>query len=66
MAAAGIDDYCIRDVLKPEPGRVRMILSGIINFARFHEDNIYVLQAYMDESVNILRKLKCIFIAVER
>ncbi|CAG8488024.1 10257_t:CDS:10 [Paraglomus brasilianum] len=53
MAAAGIDDYCIRDVLKPEPGRVRMILSGIINFARFHEDNIYVLQAYMDESENV-------------
>ncbi|CAG8569151.1 9889_t:CDS:2, partial [Paraglomus occultum] len=53
MTSAGIDDYCVRDVLKPEPGRVRMILSGIINFARFHEDNIYLLQAYLDKSENV-------------
>ncbi|CAG8452954.1 13372_t:CDS:10 [Ambispora leptoticha] len=32
---AGINDFAIRDSIKPEPGRIRKILSGIINFARF-------------------------------
>ncbi|CAG8483402.1 8943_t:CDS:10 [Ambispora gerdemannii] len=42
---AGINDFAIRDSVKPEPGRIRKILSGIINFARFQTGR----QPFFDE-----------------
>ncbi|KAF9574850.1 kinetochore-associated Ndc80 complex subunit nuf2, partial [Lunasporangiospora selenospora] len=38
MYEVGISDFTSRDVLKPEPERVRRILSAVINFAKFRED----------------------------
>ncbi|KAI9355939.1 Nuf2 family-domain-containing protein [Zopfochytrium polystomum] len=36
----GLGDISIRDVVKPEPGRVRRILSAIINFTKFRGERI--------------------------
>lgn len=35
MCDLGIDDFSIMDIIKPEPERVRRLLSAIVNFARF-------------------------------
>lgn len=38
MHAVLIETFSMRDIMKPEPGRIKMILSGIINFAKFREE----------------------------
>ncbi|KAJ2365306.1 kinetochore-associated Ndc80 complex subunit nuf2 [Coemansia sp. RSA 2611] len=42
----GIDDFSLRDMLKPEPNRVRRILSGVCNFAMFRDDRMPTLEKY--------------------
>lgn len=46
MVQVGIDDFSIRDIVKPEPGHVRRILSAIINFAKFREERMAVFEQY--------------------
>lgn len=43
MREVGIEDFGIRDLIRPEPHRLRIILSAVINFAKFREEqlNIY-------------------------
>ncbi|KAF9958697.1 kinetochore-associated Ndc80 complex subunit nuf2 [Modicella reniformis] len=38
MYELGVTDFTSRDVTKPEPERVRRLLSAVINFAKFKED----------------------------
>ncbi|KAI8808577.1 Nuf2 family-domain-containing protein [Cladochytrium replicatum] len=40
----GIEDFSVRDIIRPEPGRVRRIFSAIINFAKFREQRMDVFQ----------------------
>jgi kinetochore protein Nuf2 len=40
MSCVGIDDFSLKDVLKPESSRIKMIFSGIINFAKFREQQL--------------------------
>ncbi|KAJ3306519.1 kinetochore-associated Ndc80 complex subunit nuf2, partial [Blyttiomyces sp. JEL0837] len=42
VSELGITDFCIRDLIKPEPGRIRRIFSAIINFVKFREDKLNV------------------------
>ncbi|KAJ1557965.1 kinetochore-associated Ndc80 complex subunit nuf2, partial [Cladochytrium tenue] len=44
MIEVGVTDFSIRDVIKPEPGRVRRVLSAVINFAKFREERILVFE----------------------
>ncbi|KAJ3415273.1 kinetochore-associated Ndc80 complex subunit nuf2 [Chytridiales sp. JEL 0842] len=44
VTKVGVDDFSIRDVIRPEPGRTRKILSGIINFAKFREERLAVFE----------------------
>jgi len=37
MRACGITDFSGQDILSPEPKRLRKLLSGLINFAKFRE-----------------------------
>ncbi|CAH0481159.1 unnamed protein product [Peronospora belbahrii] len=40
LAACGVDDFGLRDVLHPTPKRVRRQLSALINFAKFREERL--------------------------
>ncbi|KAJ1817936.1 kinetochore-associated Ndc80 complex subunit nuf2, partial [Coemansia sp. RSA 2599] len=46
LQQVGVDDFSLRDMLNPEPGRVRRILSGVCNFAMFRDDRMPVLEKY--------------------
>lgn len=40
MVDCGIDDFSIMDIVKPEPQRLRRLLSAVVNFARFREEHM--------------------------
>ncbi|KAJ3092285.1 kinetochore-associated Ndc80 complex subunit nuf2 [Quaeritorhiza haematococci] len=40
MTEVGVDAFSLRDVIKPEPGPLRRILSAVINFAKFREERM--------------------------
>ncbi|KAI8914738.1 Nuf2 family-domain-containing protein [Powellomyces hirtus] len=44
MVEVGVDDFNMRDILRPEPPRVRRCLSAIINFAKFREERLGVYE----------------------
>ncbi|KAJ2156974.1 kinetochore-associated Ndc80 complex subunit nuf2 [Coemansia sp. RSA 552] len=46
LQQVGVDDFSLRDMLKPEPARVRRILSGVCNFAMFRDDRMHILEKY--------------------
>ena len=46
MTVVGVDDFSLRDVIKPEGVQVRRILSAIINFAKFREERMTVFEQY--------------------
>ncbi|KAJ1665530.1 kinetochore-associated Ndc80 complex subunit nuf2 [Coemansia sp. RSA 1813] len=46
LQQVGVDDFSLRDMLKPEPIRIRRILSGVCNFAMFRDDRMPVLEKY--------------------
>jgi kinetochore protein Nuf2 len=51
MNVVGILDFSIRDLIKPDPTRVKAILSAIINFVKFREEQSNVLDKYVERSV---------------
>lgn len=40
----GINDFTLRDIIKPEAPRLKLILSGIINFAKFREEQLSLFE----------------------
>jgi kinetochore protein Nuf2 len=40
MHSVGIQDFSIKDIMRPEAPRVRRILSAVINFAKFREEHL--------------------------
>ncbi|RUS27142.1 hypothetical protein BC938DRAFT_483658 [Jimgerdemannia flammicorona] len=50
MRDVGVEDIGLRDVIKPEPARVRKIISAIINFAKFREERMGVFEQYTTKS----------------
>lgn len=56
MNEVGIDDFSIRDVIRPETARLKIILSAIINFAKFREEQLSVFEEFnrrSDEAINL-------------
>lgn len=51
MEAVGIDDFSLRDIISPVGSRFRMILSGVINFAKFREEQIAIVEGLTMKSV---------------
>ena len=51
MTEVGLEDFSIRDILKPERKRVIMILSAIINFCKFREERMQVFEQCTIKSV---------------
>ncbi|KAI8848697.1 Nuf2 family-domain-containing protein [Chytridium lagenaria] len=59
----GVTDFSVRDIIKPEPARIRKILSAIINFAKFREERLSVFEEctrrsaeYVDQRQLLLEK----------
>lgn len=46
----GIYDFMVTDLTKPEPQRVKRLLSAVVNFARFREEHLYDNEAIMQEN----------------
>lgn len=53
MIVVGVDDFSLRDLIKPEPAHVRRILSAVINFAKFREERMIVFEHYTAKSVGV-------------
>ncbi|KAJ2127701.1 kinetochore-associated Ndc80 complex subunit nuf2, partial [Coemansia sp. RSA 921] len=61
LLQVGVDDFSLRDMLKPEPARVRRILSGVCNFAMFRDDRMPTLEKYTaqaDEQAERLQSMQ--------
>lgn len=56
MKASGIHDFSLNDYLKPEYPRLRRILSGIINFAKFREERLIQFQKIANRSEEALHR----------
>ena len=54
MSQVGIQDFSIRDLIKPEALRVKTILSAVINFAKFREEQLPVFDKHVERSVQLL------------
>ncbi|CAH1758276.1 9981_t:CDS:10 [Entrophospora sp. SA101] len=54
MVASGIKDFGFNDIVRPEPKRLRGILSAIINLLRFKECKADLSKKYEDEYNNYL------------
>lgn len=57
MQVVGISDFNLGDIVRPEPQRLRMILSGIINYMKFREDQIKILVKMDEDVVSISSKI---------
>ncbi|EEB05767.2 spindle pole body protein Nuf2 [Schizosaccharomyces japonicus yFS275] len=55
MHKISVDDFSLRDLLKPEAARLRRILSGVINFAKCREQKLPLFDEYMQKRETILR-----------
>ena len=53
---AGLEDFSLKDVFKPEYGRTRRNLSAIINFAKFREERLIEYEEALAEKDEEERK----------
>lgn len=54
----GINDFTLMDIMKPEAPRIRRILSAVVNFARFREENSIDCEELVNVSENNLDRVK--------
>lgn len=50
----GVFDVTLSDIVTPEKGRLRRILSALINFAKFREDKLEVFSTHTSQSQALL------------
>jgi kinetochore protein Nuf2 len=58
LAACGVDDFGLRDVLHPTPKRVRRQLSALINFAKFREERLAAFSDVTTQTDELLASKK--------
>lgn len=51
-------DFSFRDVIRPEGRRFKYILSSLINFAKFREDQLAVFEQFTHKTVRNNFRLK--------
>ncbi|EOD35971.1 hypothetical protein EMIHUDRAFT_362808 [Emiliania huxleyi CCMP1516] len=54
MAIAGVGDFTMSDLIKPEARRVRRSLSAVINLAKYHEDKLPGYMQFSQETDALL------------
>ncbi|KAJ8098365.1 Nuf2 family-domain-containing protein [Lipomyces tetrasporus] len=50
MRICGVDDLSMADFMRPEPQRLRRLLSAVVNFARFREEHMGVCEDLIQRS----------------
>ncbi|AOA61213.1 Kinetochore-associated Ndc80 complex component [Komagataella phaffii CBS 7435] len=58
LKVCGIDDFNIMDIMKPDSNRVLVILSGIVNFARFREEHLIDCESFLNTSEQMVKEYK--------
>jgi hypothetical protein len=53
MTVSGINDFSLRDITNPEPKRFRRQISGIINFAKFREEQFAQYSELTTQTVSL-------------
>ncbi|KAG1694987.1 hypothetical protein DVH05_020917 [Phytophthora capsici] len=60
LAACGVDDFGLRDVLHPTPKRVRRQLSALINFAKFRQERLAFFGEITGQTDELLNQKKAL------
>ncbi|KAH3669140.1 hypothetical protein WICMUC_005051 [Wickerhamomyces mucosus] len=47
----GVYDFLLIDLIKPEPQRIKRLLSSIINFARFREEHLFDNEEFLNNLI---------------
>lgn len=50
MLNVGIEDFSLKDLIRPEAPRLRLILSAVINFAKFREEQLTIFEEFSRRS----------------
>jgi kinetochore protein Nuf2 len=58
MKEVGFPEFSVQDIIKPDPKRVRRILSAIINFAKFREERLEVYEKFTAKASDYHTKLE--------
>ncbi|KAJ1720312.1 kinetochore-associated Ndc80 complex subunit nuf2 [Coemansia erecta] len=66
LQQVGIDDFSLRDMLYPEPGRVRRILSSVCNFAMFRDDHMHILEKYTGQADEQAQRLEMLQVELDQ
>ncbi len=61
MIEVGIDDFSLKDLIRPDGGRLRLILSAVINFAKFREEQLAVFEEFSRKSDQIVEEKSRLF-----
>jgi len=56
MLEVGVEDFSLRDLIRPEGPRLRLILSAVINFAKFREEQLIVFEDFSRKSEQIVEE----------
>lgn len=56
----GVNDFTLMDIMRPEPQRIRRILSAVVNYARFREENSVECEKLVSISEGNLEQLKVV------
>lgn len=56
MIEVGVEDFSLRDLIRPEGPRLRVILSAVINFAKFREEQLAVFEEFSRKSEEIVEE----------
>ncbi|KAF4146593.1 Designed helical repeat protein 10 domain [Phytophthora infestans] len=60
LAACGVDDFGLRDVLHPTPKRVRRQLSALINFSKFRTERLAAFSKITSQTDELLTQKKAL------
>lgn len=66
LCDCGVDDFSIRDISKPESSRLKIILSALINYARFREERMGDLDELMDKNDQTLDNYKLLLKKIKK
>ncbi|CAG88207.2 DEHA2E15092p [Debaryomyces hansenii CBS767] len=60
FSICGVNDFTLMDIMRPEPQRIRRILSAVVNYARFREENSVECEKLVSISEGNLEQLKVV------
>lgn len=56
MVEVGIEDFSLKDLIRPEAPRLKLILSAVINFAKFREEQLGVFEEFSKKSDELVEQ----------